>query len=248
MQKPLKIWEYHILMSIAANIERVEERILDACLRSGRKREEITLMGVTKSLPVEAVEEAFNGGLRSFGESRVQEAAEKFAGLRERYPGIELHLIGSLQRNKAKLAASLFDCVQSLDREALVEDMAKHSLSRNNPLPVLLEFRTGEDSKSGFTSMDALFRAAELACGCPSLSVRGLMTIAPNTIEEGPLRAAFRQLVKSRQELERRFPGNRQDPHSWSCLSMGMSGDYEIAIEEGSTLLRIGGAIFGERM
>ena len=229
-------------MSIAASIEKVEERILSACLRSGRKREDITLMGVTKFQPIEAIDEAWNGGLRCFGESRVQEAAGKFAGFRERHPDVELHLIGSLQRNKAKLAASLFDCVQSLDRDALADELAKHAVGRDRPLPVLLELRTGEESKSGFADLDSLFRAAEQVLCCPSLSVRGLMTIAPNTSEEGPLRAAFRFLAKARQELERRFPG------FWSCLSMGMSSDYEIAIEEGSTMLRIGSVIFGERI
>ena len=236
-------------MDIAANIERVEERILKACLRSGRKREEITLMGVTKMQPVEAVEKAWNGGLRCFGESRVQEAAGKFAeskALLLKKAGMELHLIGSLQRNKAKSAASLFDCVQSVDRDSLIVELA-NSTGRASPLPVLLEFRTGEDTKSGYANMDALLRAAGLAFGCPALRVRGLMTIAPNTSEEEPMRAAFRSLAKAQRELERAFPVRDGDQHSWSCLSMGMSGDYEIAIEEGSTLLRIGAAIFGDR-
>jgi pyridoxal phosphate enzyme (YggS family) len=228
-------------MSIAASIEQVEERILKACLRSGRKRDEITLMGVTKFQPIEAIEAAWNAGLRCFGESRVQEAAGKFDGFREGHPGMELHMVGSLQRNKARLAATLFDCVQSLDRQALAEELAKHAAGRDRPLPVLLELRTGEDSKSGFADTDSLFRAAELALGHPSLSVRGLMTIAPNTTDEGPVRAAFRIKAKTQQELDRRFPG------LWSCLSMGMSSDYEIAIEEGSTMLRIGSIIFGER-
>ena len=228
-------------MSIAANIERVEERILKACLRSGRKREEVKLMGVTKTQPLNAVEQAWNAGLRCFGESRVQEAAGKFSGFRTSRPGMELHFIGSLQRNKAKLAASLFDCVQSVDRDALVDELAKHSVGKDNPLPVLLELRTGEDTKSGFAGMDELFRAAELVSACPTLRVRGLMTIAPNTGDEEVLRAAFRRLAKARQELERRYPDR------FECLSMGMSGDLEIAVEEGSTLLRIGAAIFGER-
>ena len=233
-------------MSVAANIEKIEERILKACQRSGRKREDITFMCVTKQQPIEAIDEAWNGGLRCFGESRVQETAAKFSGFRERYPGAELHMVGSLQRNKAKLAVALFDCVQSLDRESLIDEVAKHALSREPPLPVLLEYRTGEDSKSGFTGMDALFRAAELALSRPSLNVMGLMTIAPFTNEEGPVRAAFRCLALARKELERRFPDKGHGLHSWACLSMGMSTDYEIAIEEGATLLRIGSAIFGE--
>jgi len=231
-------------MSIAKNIEAIEERMVQACLRCGRKREEITLMGVTKFQPVEAVDEAWKAGLRCFGESRVQEAAAKFENFREEHPGTELRLIGALQRNKAKLAASLFDCVDCVDRESLAAELAKHAAARNGPLPLLLEFRTGEDSKSGFTDLDDLFRTVELILSCPSLNIRGLMTIAPNTREDKVLRAAFRSLVKVRQELERRFPAEGR----WNCLSMGMSGDFETAIEEGSTLLRVGTAIFGERI
>jgi pyridoxal phosphate enzyme (YggS family) len=242
-------------MSIAENLEAIEERIAQACLRCGRKREEITLMGVTKFQPVEAVDEAWKAGLRCFGESRVQEAAAKFENFREGHPDTELHLIGALQRNKAKLAASLFDSVDCLDRESLAVELTKHTAARNSgsqrePLPVLLEFRTGEDSKSGFTSLDDLFRTVELILACPSLSIRGLMTIAPNTREDKILRSAFRRLVEVRQELERRFPAESRptEGRNWNCLSMGMSGDFETAIEEGSTLLRVGTAIFGERI
>ncbi|MDR0290773.1 MAG: YggS family pyridoxal phosphate-dependent enzyme [Treponema sp.] len=230
-------------MPIAANIEAIENCIARACLRSGRKREELTLMGVTKFVPAEAVDEAWKAGLRCFGESRVQEAAAKFENAREQKAGMELHLIGALQRNKAKLAASLFDCIQSVDRESLVAELAKHTKERNSPLPLLLEFRTGEDSKSGFTDLGELFRTVELILAAPSLSVMGLMTIAPNTGEDKVLRSAFRQLAKVQKELERRYPAEGR----WDCLSMGMSGDFETAIEEGSTLLRIGSAIFGER-
>ena len=239
-------------MSIAANIAIIEERIQAACLRSGRKYEDITLMGISKLQPIEAVEQAWKAGLRCFGESRVQEASAKFAvskfagaqlgGFRELYPGMELHLVGSLQRNKANRAAMLFDCVQSLDRQVLIPELARHAVHRDRPLDVLLELRTGGDSKSGFTDMDALLYAADTVLQYPSLCIRGLMTIAPNTREESEVRAAFRRMVQAQQELEHRFPG------CWSCLSMGMSGDFEIAVEEGSTMLRIGSIIFGERM
>ena len=234
-------------MSIADNIAETEERILQACLRSGRKREDITFMGVTKFQPSEAVEQAWQAGLRCFGESRVQEAGAKFSRLREEEEGMELHLIGPLQRNKAKSASLLFDCVQSVDRESLAAELAKHTTGRNKALPVLLEFRTGEDSKSGFTGFDELFRTVDLILAYPSLSIRGLMTIAPNTREERILRDAFRRLARVRQELEQRFPSESRS-HNWGCLSMGMTGDFEIAIEEGSTMVRIGSAIFGERI
>jgi len=235
--------------SIAENIKIIEERIMKACLRSGRKREEITLMGVTKFMPPEAVTEAWDAGLRCFGESRVQEAIPKFTSFRTEHPGAELHLIGALQRNKAKAAAVFFDCIQSVDRESLAEELAKHAINREKggALPVLLELRTGEDSKSGFESLDDLFKAVELILACPTLVICGLMTLAPNTVEEAPVRAAFRKLASARRELETRFPSTAGGL-DLSCLSMGMSGDFETAIEEGSTMLRIGGAIFGERI
>jgi len=127
-----------------------------------------------------------------------------------------------------------------VDRESLALELARHAEARESPLPVLLEFRTGEDSKSGFAEADALFRAAELVLSLPSLKIRGLMTMAPFTSEDARLRAAFRRLAELQRELVRRFPGA-----DWACLSMGMSGDFEVAIEEGSTMLRVGGAIFG---
>ena len=229
---------------IAENIERIEERIVNACIRCGRKREEITLMAVTKFHGIDAAEEAWKAGIRCFGESRVQEAAEKFGARGGRFPGAELHLIGNLQRNKAKTAVSLFDCIESLDREELAKELAKHA---SREVPVLLELHTGEESKSGFADPDGLCRAFETISACPSLTVRGLMTMAPNTSDEQPVRAAFRKLAQARRELERRFPPAEIGRHSWSCLSMGMSGDFELAIEEGSTLIRIGSAIFGER-
>jgi len=207
-------------------------------------------MAVTKFMPLEAVVEAWDAGIRCFGESRVQEAVSKLSGFRTERPGAELHLIGALQRNKAKTAAAFFDCIQSVDRESLAEELAKHASDRErsggHTLPILLELRTGEDSKSGFESPEALCNAVELILACPTLRICGLMTLAPNTDEDAPVRAAFRKLAELRQKLEKRFPN--QTGHSFDCLSMGMSGDFETAIEEGSTMLRIGSAIFGERI
>ena len=228
-------------MSIAKNIAKIEERLLAALNRAGRKREEITLMGVSKFVPEEKIMEAFNAGISCFGESRVKEAIEKFASLKNEFTGIQLHLIGSLQRNKAKPAAGFFDCIQSVDREELITELVKHISFRENKLDVLLELHTAEDSKSGFASVEALLRAVELVLLCDKLKPIGLMTMAPNTGDTSVIRSSFRALVKARDELEKRFPSH------WSCLSMGMTGDFEIAIEEGSTLLRIGTAIFGER-
>jgi pyridoxal phosphate enzyme (YggS family) len=202
-------------------------------------------MGVSKFHSREQVEEAWNAGITLFGENRVQEASEKFkdkAGFAQDHPGAELHLIGSLQRNKAKAAVSLFDCVESVDRDELIFSLGKLSADRGGPLDILFELNAGEASKSGYPDEDSLFRAAETIRTVPSLTIRGLMTMAPFTDDTAAIRRAFRSLARARDRLQARFP-----ECDWSCLSMGMSGDYEIAVEEGSTLVRIGTAIFGER-
>jgi pyridoxal phosphate enzyme (YggS family) len=229
-------------MTIVEALEQINERILRACARSGRRPEDIRLMGVSKFHEVARVEEAWRAGLRLFGENRVQEAAAKFAVFKGDHPETELHLIGSLQRNKAKTAVSLFDCVQSVDRDELAAELGALSAGRERALPILLELNSGEASKSGYPDEESLFRAVEKILSFSGLEIRGLMTMAPFTGEDSRIREAFRALVRARDHLAVRFP-----QCDWSCLSMGMSGDYEIAIEEGSTLLRIGTALFGER-
>jgi hypothetical protein len=230
-------------MTIAENIQMIEERILKACDCAGRKREEITLMGVTKFVPVDKIKEAFNAGVRCFGESRVKEAVEKLDVFKNEYKETHFHLIGSLQRNKAKQAAVFFDCIQSVDRDELIIELGKYSPLRCEPLDILLELHTGEETKSGFAGLDALFKAVELVLNCKNMRPAGLMTMAPFTTDSQLIRSSFRQLVNAQQELKKRFPAVESDGN-WEVLSMGMSNDYEIAIEEGSTLLRIGSAIF----
>ncbi|MCL1991441.1 MAG: YggS family pyridoxal phosphate-dependent enzyme [Spirochaetes bacterium] len=230
-------------MSIAQNIAELEERIQNACLRAGRARETVTLMAVSKFHSLDMAEEARAAGIRFFGESRVKEGVEKFEAYKKQRPEVQVHMIGSLQRNKAKTAALFFDCVQSADRMELIAELEKQAAGRASPLPLLLELRTGEESKSGFDGFDALFRAAEAVLKAESLLPRGLMTMAPFTEDALSVRASFRQLAKAQAELEKRFP----PAENWGCLSMGMTGDFEIAIEEGSTMLRIGSAIFGDR-
>lgn len=228
-------------MSVADNVRRVLDGIGEACLRAGRDAGDVRLMAVSKFHPAELAEEAVKAGLTLFGENRVQEAAAKFtAGFRQRHPQAELHLIGRLQRNKAKAAAALFDCVQSIDRDEIIDALGAFARD-GRPLPVLLELNAGEASKAGYADADALSRAAERALGA-GLLPQGLMTMAPFTDDEAAVRAAFRKLYQAAGTLRRRFGGVR-----WDCLSMGMSGDYGIAIEEGSTLVRIGTAIFGGR-
>lgn len=230
-------------MSIAENIEKVEERISRACRVSGRKRGEITLAGVTKFRDLSAVNEAWNAGIRVFGESKVREGVEKFTVFRDNHPQALVHLIGTLQRNKAKAAVGFFDCVQSVDRIELIPELEKFAACRGKPLDILLELRTGEETKSGFQDVDSLCKAAETALGMGNLRLTGLMTMAPLTGEQGQIRASFKRLSTARDVLEGHFPSG--ETCSWACLSMGMSNDFEIAVEEGATMLRIGTAIFG---
>ena len=230
--------------NINTRLEQIEERIESACRRSGRKRDEITLMGVSKFHGIEAVEAAYKAGLKLFGESRVQEGKEKFSRFRDIHgrDSAEVHLIGSLQRNKAKTAASFYDCIQSVDRDSLIGELGALTRDRESPLMILLEYHTGEDTKAGFPDMDSLLSAAEKVLSFKGLMPSGLMTMAPFTGDNEAVRSSFRALARAGDELEERFKGY------WSCLSMGMTGDLEIAVEEGSTLLRIGTAIFGERL
>jgi len=228
---------------IAEKVARIEEKIEAACARCGRKRQEIRLMGVTKFHGVEAVEAACKAGISLFGESRVQEATEKFTKFwesRRKDGSVELHLIGPLQRNKAKKAAAFFDCIQSIDRDSIIDELGALTANAENPIKIMLEYHTGEETKTGFPDMDSLLKAAEKVLSFPGLRPVGLMTMAPFTQDATLVRSSFRSLVLARDELEKRFSGY------WSCLSMGMTNDFEIAIEEGSTLIRLGTAIFGE--
>ena len=245
-------------MTIAERITSVRERIERAALRSGRKPAEISLMGVTKFHGAEKIEEAVRAGLFLFGESKVQEAEKKYPPLKEKYPMLKVHLIGSLQRNKVKSISGLFDSVESVDREELIKTLGTYfgksavpgaavsgAVTAGAPddrvLTVLLEMHTGEESKSGFPDEDSLFRAAELVLSFPVLKLSGLMTMAPFTQDQNLIRRSFRKLLSAKEKLERRFP-----EADFSCLSMGMSDDFEIAVEEGSTLVRIGTTIFGD--
>jgi pyridoxal phosphate enzyme (YggS family) len=235
-------------MTVSDNLDSISERIERAAQLSGRSGSSITLVAVSKTVPVARIVEAIEAGVTHLGENRVQEAAEKFAlrgapdeGKITR-EGITLHMIGTLQSNKAKRAAALFDWVQSLDRPELAWNLEKAVQARNGEaLPVLLEVNlTGEASKSGVTR-EELFRLADALTGCPHLLGMGLMTIARQSADEQELRRTFATLRSLLENLRGNYPGD------WRHLSMGMSDDYELAIEEGATMVRLGRAIFGER-
>ncbi len=216
--------------TIAARLGQVRDRIAAACARSSRSPEEVTLIAVSKGFGAAAVREAAAAGLTDIGENRVQEAADKRPEV-EGVSGISWHMIGHLQTNKVKAALGLFDIIHSLDSLRLAQAISNRALF---DVPVFLEVNVSQEpSKAGFTidEVSDAYRAARLL----HLDIRGLMTIAPLTDRDEDVRPIFRDL--------------RQTAHGLGLeqLSMGMTNDYEIAVEEGATHLRIGRAIFGER-
>ena len=225
---------------IAANIEQIRRRIEGACSRVGRAPESVRLMAVTKTQPLEMVEAGYRAGLRLFGENRIHEAEEKFRGFHE---DCELHMIGHLQRNKARVAATLVACVQSIDKVETARALDARLGGLGRRMAIFLELNTsGEATKSGFPRREELLDAVPEIAALGSLDIRGLMTIAPFTQDEGEIRRSFRTLASLFGELRASHP-----ELPLTELSMGMSGDFEIAIEEGATLVRIGTALFGQR-
>ncbi|HUA16494.1 MAG TPA: YggS family pyridoxal phosphate-dependent enzyme [Verrucomicrobiae bacterium] len=231
-------------MSISENIVDVRERLATAARRAGRSASDIALMGVTKTHPAERIREAYAGGLRLFGENRVQEFAGKSAAVVD-LEGAEFHMIGHLQTNKAGKAAELFQAVDSVDSVKLAEKLEAAARAIGKKLAVLIEVNVGgETAKSGASPDSA--ELEELLAAAPrleALEIRGLMTVPPFTDNPEGARPFFRRLRELRDMLAaRRMPGVRIEQ-----LSMGMSHDFEVAVEEGSTCVRVGTAIFGER-
>jgi PLP dependent protein len=231
-------------MSIPLNIADVRSRIATATRRAGRQPEEVVLMAVSKTHPAERIRAAYAGGIRVFGENRVQEFAAKAESLLG-LPDAEWHMIGHLQSNKASKAAELFGAVDSLDSVKLADRLNAAAENENKKIPVLIEMNVGgEKSKSGVApeSLDV----EDLLLAAPrfgALEFRGLMTVPPFSDDADGARPYFRRLREIRDTIARRkLPGISMD-----VLSMGMSHDFEVAIEEGSTCVRVGTAIFGER-
>jgi pyridoxal phosphate enzyme (YggS family) len=231
-------------MSIAENIARVRERIAVAARRARRNSGEITLMGVSKTFPSERVREAYAAGLRVFGENKVQEFAGKANALRD-LPDTEWHLIGHLQTNKAAKATELFDAVDSVDSARMAEKLNAFADGAGKTLSVLIEINVGgEKAKSGVApASDELEQILQGAPRWESLKIQGLMTVQPYTEDREGSRAYFRQLRQIRDNIAARELPNI----GTAVLSMGMSHDFEVAIEEGATCVRVGTAIFGER-
>jgi len=210
----------------------VQRRIARACERSHRSPEEITLVAVTKGFEASEIRTAFNCGVRNFGENRVQEAEDKIGRLADLKPDITWHMVGHLQSNKAKTAVELFDIIHSVDSVRLAQILSRRV---EKPLPVLLEVNvSGEATKGGFSVEEIVAAVGEIR-HLPDLNVMGLMTIAPFVTAPEEVRPVFRKLRELGDSLRLEH------------LSMGMTDDFEVAIEEGATMIRIGRAIFGER-
>lgn len=226
-------------------LARVEEAIAAACRQANRPRGEVQLMAVSKTHPASALLDAMASGLRIFGENRVQEYQQKAAQLATAgAPSAEVHLIGHLQSNKAARAAELFSAIDTVDSLRLAERLDEAAMRARKTLPILLEVKLSEEeSKTGLApEARELEELLERLPNLRSLSMRGLMTVAPITEDRQVTRSCFQSLRGLRDQLSSRHP--RLD---FSELSMGMSGDFEIAIEEGSTCIRIGTALFGAR-
>jgi pyridoxal phosphate enzyme (YggS family) len=220
------------VVDIEANIKEVQKRIAQACQQSRRSPDEITLVAITKWAEIPAIRTVFDSGIRDFGENRVQEAEEKIAQLADLKSAVTWHMVGHLQSNKAKVATELFDIIHSVDSIKLAEILNRRA---EKPLPVLLEVNISDEaSKSGF-SVGETEAAVKAIKELPNLKVLGLMTVAPFVADPEEVRPVFRKLRELR------------DSYGLEHLSMGMTDDFEVAVEEGATILRIGRAIFGER-
>jgi hypothetical protein len=233
-----------LCVSIADNIAHVRERIAAAARRAARSPDDVALMAVTKTFGPDAIRAAYSAGQRLFGENRVQEFAEKHAAIGDLL-GVDWHLIGHLQTNKAAKAVELFNRIESVDSLRLAEKLNAAAATARTRLSVLIELNLGgEQSKTGLNPVSPQFgELLEAAARLDHLDFHGLMTIPPFTNNPEGARPYFRRLREIRDNLARRsLPGIHL-----GVLSMGMSHDFEVAIEEGSTCVRLGTAIFGER-
>lgn len=227
-------------MGVCENYRAIEEKVEKACLRAGRKRDDVTLIAVSKTKPVSMIHELLPLGVRDFGENKVQELTEKEELLPK---DIRWHMIGHLQRNKVKYVVGKACMIHSVDSLRLAEEISKEALKKQISVPILVEVNVaGEESKFGVSVQEAPFLVEQI-CRLPGIEVKGLMTIAPYVEDPEENRIVFRNLRKLSVDIG----GKNFDNVTMDILSMGMTGDYEVAIEEGATHVRVGTGIFGER-
>lgn len=225
---------------IKQNLKEVEERIVRACEKAGRNREEVTLIAVSKTKPVEMLNACIETGISVFGENKVQELCEKYESLPK---DLKWHMIGHLQRNKVKYITDKVTLIHSVDSFRLAEAISQDAIKKGVSVNVLVEVNVAEEeSKFGVSIQQTEVLIREIS-KLPNIAIKGLMTIAPYTDDAEENRPVFRALRQLAVDIENK----NIDNVSMSVLSMGMTGDYEVAIEEGATMVRVGTGIFGER-
>ena len=217
--------------SAAARLDEVRANIARVCKPSRREPDDVTLIAVSKTHPIEAIEPLLEAGHRVFGENRVQEAQEKWPGLRERFSGVELHLIGQLQSNKADEAVATFDCIHSLDRPSLLKALAKAMDKADRRIPCFVQVDIGDEDQKGGCAIADLPEFLEQVRQA-DIPIAGLMCLPPADLEPAPFFALLHKLARD---------------NGVDGLSMGMSGDYETAVQLGATHIRVGTALFGAR-
>ena len=226
--------------SVTQNLQEVEARVAAACRRAGRAREDVTLIAVSKTKPIDMLEEVYEAGTRDFGENKVQEMMDKYEILPK---DIRWHMIGHLQRNKVKYLIGKTKLIHSVDSLRLAQEISRQSVKHGVTTDILIEVNVaGEESKFG-TGCEEAVELVEAAALLPGIRILGLMTIAPYVDDPEDNRLYFKELKKLSVDIARKNIDNvRVD-----ILSMGMTGDFEVAIEEGATHVRVGTGIFGER-
>ena len=225
---------------ITENLEQVRKNIDEACRMAGRDPKEVTLIAVSKTKPVSMLKEAYDAGARCFGENQVQEIMDKHPQLPE---DIQWHMIGHLQRNKVKYIVDKVSMIHSVDSLRLAQTIEQEAAKHNVCVPVLLEVNVAQEESKFGLKMDEVLPLIETIADFPHIKVQGLMTIAPYVENAEDNRDFFRQLKKLSVDIEAKNINNV----SMSVLSMGMTGDYQVAVQEGATMVRVGTGIFGER-
>ena len=225
---------------ITENLEQVRKNIDEACRMAGRDPKEVTLIAVSKTKPVSMLKEAYDAGARCFGENKVQEIMDKHPQLPE---DIQWHMIGHLQRNKVKYIVDKVSMIHSVDSLRLAQTIEQEAAKHNVCVPVLLEVNVAQEESKFGLKMDEVLPLIETIADFPHIKVQGLMTIAPYVENAEDNRDFFRQLKKLSVDIE----AKNINKVSMSVLSMGMTGDYQVAVQEGATMVRVGTGIFGER-
>ena len=225
---------------IQMNLNEVEQNIITACEKSGRNREEITLIAVSKTKPVSLLEEAYGAGVRNFGENKVQEMCEKYELMEK---DIKWHMIGHLQTNKVKYLIGKTALIHSVDSYKLACEIEKQAAKHDCIMDVLIEVNIAEEeSKFGLAEDEVIHMVKQIA-ELPHVRIKGLMTVAPYVVDSEENRPFFRKIKQLSVDID----NQNIDNVSMNILSMGMTGDYMVAIEEGATMVRVGTGIFGER-